>query len=90
VAREEFDSEGGEPTNEPPRLTITSCAWRACPRFLSGIRPKDTEPTNELPRLTCISYLFVFSYFLIPSRYPTFLSGIRPKGIEPTNELPCL
>jgi len=34
VAREEFDTEGTEPTNEPLRLTITSCAWRTCTRFL--------------------------------------------------------
>jgi len=39
VARLEFDPEDTEPTNEPPRLTITSCAWRTCARFLSGIRP---------------------------------------------------
>jgi len=34
VTRAEFGPEGIEPTNEPPRLTLTSCAWRTCPRFL--------------------------------------------------------
>jgi len=32
--------------------------------------PKGTEPTNEPSRLTSISYLFVFSNFLIPTWYP--------------------
>jgi len=34
VTRAEFYPEGTEPTNEPLRLTITSCAWRPCPSFL--------------------------------------------------------
>jgi len=34
VTRVEFDPEGIETTNEPHRLTITSCAWRTCSRFL--------------------------------------------------------
>ena len=70
MAREEFDIECTELTSEPPRLTITSWAWRTCARFLSGIRPSRHRIYQWATTRNKFSYLFVFSNFLIPTWYP--------------------